>query len=168
MRLRRPPEWNYLLLAVAAMLADRITKFGVERLSAPGFEHVLIPGMLNLIHTNNPGVAFGLFAESGSPWLSPLLIIFSASVIVFLLWLLTTGRAGGPAGKTGMALILGGAAGNLLDRVMRHSVTDFIDFHLGSHHWYTFNIADSVIVVGSFLVLFELLKDWKQAAEEEA
>src|ERR1700683_4672808 len=166
--MRRLPEWPYLIVAIVAMLADRLTKFGIERLSTPGFEHVLIPGMLNLIHTTNPGVAFGLFAESGSPLLSPLLILFSGSVIVFLTLLLTTGRAGGTAGKTGMALILGGAAGNLLDRVMRHSVTAFIDFHLGTHHWYTFNIADSVIVAGSFLVLFELLKDWKQAAEEKA
>lgn len=166
--MRRPPEWQYLILAACALLADRLTKFAVERWSVPGFEHVLVPGMLNLIHTNNPGVAFGLFADSGSPWLSPLLILFSASVIVFLVWLLTTGRAGGNAGKTGMALILGGAAGNLLDRVVRHSVTDFIDFHIGTHHWYTFNIADSVIVAGSLLVLFELLKDWKQAAEEKA
>lgn len=166
--MRRRIEWGYLVLAMAAMVADRLTKFAIERFSVPGFEHVLIPGMLNLIHTNNPGVAFGLFAESGSPWLSPILILFSAGVIVFLLWLLTTGRAGGPAGKTGMSLILGGAAGNLLDRVLRHSVTDFIDFHVGNHHWYTFNVADSVIVVGSLLVLFELLKDWKQAAEEKA
>ena len=78
-----------------------------------------------------------------------MLIIFSVAVIGLLGWLLVTGRGGGWLGQWGLALILGGAAGNVLDRVMRHSVTDFIDFYVGSHHWYTFNIADSAIVVGA-------------------
>ena len=60
-----------------------------------------------------------------------------------------------------MTLILGGAAGNVLDRVLRHSVTDFIDFHIGSYHWYTFNLADSAIVIGAGLVILELLHDWR-------
>ena len=80
-------------------------------------------------------------------------------MIVFIVWLLVTGRAGGWFGQCGMALILGGAAGNVLDRLLRHSVTDFIDFHIGNYHWYTFNIADSAIVVGAGLVMLELFRD---------
>ncbi|HEV3254846.1 MAG TPA: signal peptidase II, partial [Candidatus Acidoferrales bacterium] len=62
----------------------------------------------------------------------------------------------------------GGAAGNVMDRLLRRSVTDFIDFHLRSHHWYTFNVADSAIVVGAGMVLLELFRDWSHPAEEKA
>lgn len=67
-----------------------------------------------------------------------------------------------------MTLILGGAAGNVLDRVLRQSVTDFIDFHLGAYHWYTFNVADFAIVAGAALVLFEMLRDWRHPHQERA
>ncbi len=63
------------------------------------------------------------------------------------------------SGECGLALILGGALGNVLDRFLRHSVTDFIDFHIGSYHWYTFNIADSAIVIGAALVVLELFRE---------
>ena len=129
---------------------------------------VLIPGLLNLTHANNPGVAFGLLADSEQPWVPFLLILFSVSVIGLLTWLLVTGRAGGWLGQCGIALILGGALGNVLDRVLHHSVTDFIDFHIGSHHWYTFNIADSGIVVGAGLVLLELFRDGRHPTQERA
>jgi signal peptidase II len=97
-----------------------------------------------------------------------LLIVFSVAVIGLITWLLVTDRAGGQLGQWGMALILGGAAGNVLDRIVRHSVTDFIDFYVGSYHWYTFNVADSAIVVGAALVLLELLRDWRHPSQERA
>ena len=131
-----------------------------------GSTRVLIPGLLNLIHTSNPGVAFGLFADSSTPWLAPVLIVFSVTVIALLAWLLLTGRAGGWLAQCGLALILGGAAGNVLDRVLHRSVTDFIDFYIGSHHWYTFNVADSAIVVGAGLVILELFRDWRHPNHE--
>jgi len=160
--------WWQVLLALGALAADQISKHAVEKFTETGAMRVLVPGMLNLVHTSNPGVAFGIFAETNSPWLSPVLILFSASVIVFLFWLLATGRAGGRLGQSGIALILGGAAGNVLDRVARRSVTDFIDFHIGAHHWYTFNLADSAIVLGAGLVLLELLRDWRHHSVERA
>ncbi|MGA6957374.1 MAG: signal peptidase II, partial [Candidatus Acidiferrales bacterium] len=85
-----------------------------------------------------------------------------------LIWLLATGRAGGRAGECGIALILGGALGNVLDRVLHHSVTDFIDFHVGAHHWYTFNLADSAIVIGAALVVVELFRDARHPTQERA
>jgi signal peptidase II len=87
-------------------------------------------------------------------------------VIALLVWLLATGRAGGWLGECGLASILGGATGNVLDRMLRRSVTDFIDFHVGSFHWYTFNLADSAIVIGAGLVILELLRDWKHHSVE--
>jgi signal peptidase II len=107
-------------------------------------------------------------ADSESAWLAPLLIAFSVGVIALLVWLLVTGRAGGWLGQVGLALILGGALGNVLDRVLRRSVTDFIDFHIGRYHWYTFNLADSAIVIGAALVVLELFRDWNHPAQERA
>lgn len=154
------------LLACGALLADQLSKYAVERFTQPGSIRVLVPGMLNLVHTSNPGVAFGLFADSSTRWLAPTLIAFSVAVIAMLVWLLATGRAGGRLAQCGLALILGGAAGNVLDRALRRSVTDFIDFYIGSHHWYTFNIADSAIVVGAGLVILELFRDWRHPNQE--
>jgi signal peptidase II len=161
--------WYALVfLTLGALAADQSSKYAVEKYSSAGSFHVLIPGLLNLIHTSNPGVAFGLFADSQTPLLAPLLILFSVGVIALLVWLLVTGRAGGWLGQCGLALILGGAAGNVLDRLTRSSVTDFIDFHVGNHHWYTFNIADSAIVIGAALVVLELLRDWQHPTQERA
>jgi signal peptidase II len=160
------PRWIWFVLAVLAV--DQLSKFAVERYTALGSLRVVIPGYFNLVHTNNPGVAFGLLADSESPWMTSLLIAFSTAVMVFLVWLLVTGRAGARLGQAGMALILGGAAGNVMDRLLRRSVTDFIDFHLRSHHWYTFNVADSAIVVGAGMVLLELFRDWSHPTEEKA
>jgi signal peptidase II len=155
---------SFLVLGVLA--ADQISKFAVYRFTSAGSLRVLIPGLLNLVHTTNPGVAFGLLANSQSPLLARMLIVFSVAVIALLVWLLATGRAGGWLGQCGLALILGGAAGNVLDRVLRRSVTDFIDFHVGSFHWYTFNVADSAIVVGAGLVILELFRDWRHPSQE--
>jgi signal peptidase II len=161
--------WYVLgFLSLGALLADQFSKYVIEKLTPAGTVRVIVPGLLNLVHTNNPGVAFGLFADSGTPWLAPMLIAFSVGVIALLAWLLATGRAGGRLAQCGLALILGGAVGNVFDRVLRHSVTDFIDFYLGSHHWYTFNIADAAIVAGAGLVILELFRDWRHPSHEQA
>lgn len=149
------------LVALAVLALDQVSKYAVQRFTAVGSFRVLIPGLLNVVHTSNPGVAFGLLADSETPWRAPLLILFSLAVIVLLAWVLATGRAGSRLGELGLALILGGAAGNVLDRLFRSSVTDFIDFQVGNYHWYTFNIADSAIVIGAAFVVLELLRDWR-------
>lgn len=161
--------WQSLaLIAFGALLADQVSKYIVEKTITfgPDRGHEIIPGLVSLVHTSNPGVAFGLGAESTAPWMAPLLIIFSVAVIGLLVWLLATNRAGGWFGQCGLALILGGAVGNVLDRLLRHSVTDFIDFHIGTYHWYTFNLADSAIVIGAALVVLELFRDWRHPSHE--
>ena len=160
--------WVLGLLAVAVLAVDQLSKLAVEKFTAPGSFQVVIPGLLNLVHTSNPGVAFGLFADSQAPWRAPLLILFSVVVIGLIIWMLWTHRAGGALGRYGLALILGGAAGNVVDRVFHRSVTDFIDFHLGSYHWYTFNAADTAIVIGAALVILELLRDGRRVGQENA
>ena len=160
--------WALGLLAAAVLAVDQLSKLAVEKFTSPGSFQVVIPGILNLVHTSNPGVAFGLFADSQAPWRAPLLIIFSVIVIGLIIWMLWTRRSGGVLGSYGLALILGGAAGNVVDRVFHRSVTDFIDFHVGSYHWYTFNVADTAIVIGAALVILELLRDGRRVGQEHA
>jgi signal peptidase II len=168
MRRASSSGWHLAIFATVVLILDQASKYAIQNFTPIGSTHILIPGVLNLVHTSNPGVAFGLLADSETPWRAPLLILFSVAVIGLIAWLLVSDRAGGWLGQCGMALILGGAAGNVLDRIVRHSVTDFIDFYVGSHHWYTFNVADSAIVVGAALVLLDLLRDWRHPSEERA
>src|SRR5579871_7034748 len=158
--------WPLAAVAGAVLALDQVSKYAVKKFTEPGSMHELIPGLLNFVHTTNPGVAFGILADSQAHWRTPLLIAVSLAVMSFIVWLIATDRAGGALGQYGVALVLGGAAGNLYDRVMRQSVTDFIDFHIGSYHWYTFNIADSAIVIGAGLIVLELLKDWRSPHHE--
>jgi len=117
----------------------------------------VIPGFFRITHTENRGAAFGLFAESPSEWKVALLIVYSVVALLIvssLLWknshsLNTTG--------IGLALILGGAIGNLWDRLVSGHVVDFLLFYVGSYQWPVFNFADSAIVVGAGLLVFEIL-----------
>ena len=89
------PGWLLALLAAAVLAADQASKHAVEKLTVAGSSRVLIPGLLNFVHSSNPGVAFGLLADSNTPWRAPVLIVFSVAVIGLIAWLLVTGRAGG-------------------------------------------------------------------------
>lgn len=162
----RSVAWGWLVMVIVLVLiADQAAKHAIEKYTTMDYFHVVIPGLLNLIQTHNPGVAFSMFANAHSPVVRFLLVLFSVGVIVFLFWLLAVERAGGKMGQIGMALIIGGAVGNVLDRLTRRGVTDFIDLHVGSYHWPTFNVADSAIVAGAALVLIELFRDWNRSPD---
>ncbi len=164
----RSVAWGWLVMVIVLVLVgDQAAKHAIEKYTPADYFHVVIPGLLNLIHTHNPGVAFSMFANAHSPVVRFLLVLFSVAVIVFLFWLLAAERAGGRMGQIGMALIIGGAVGNVLDRLTRRGVTDFIDLHVGSYHWPTFNVADSAIVAGAALVLLELFRDWNRPADRK-
>jgi signal peptidase II len=147
-------RWLWVSLGVLA--ADRATKFAIERYTSPFFRHSIVSDIVVLVHNQNPGIAFGVFSTSNSPWLAPLLIASSIAVMVLLVWLIVSGRAGGAVSQCGLALILGGAAGNVLDRVIHGGVTDFLEVRLGTFVWPAFNAADSAITIGAALMLYEL------------
>jgi signal peptidase II len=153
----RTSRWLWGSVAVIAL--DQITKYAVENYTPKEFSREIIPGLLNLVHRHNPGVAFGILADSESALLTAGLLLFSVAAISVLAWLLVTNRAGGLQGRAGLALILGGAAGNALDRLIHGSVIDFVDFHLAGRHWPAFNVADSAIVIGAGLVILDLLRE---------
>ncbi len=151
----RGSQWLWLSCGVLA--ADRATKFAIERYTSVFFRRPILSDIVVLVHNQNPGIAFGVFSDSSSRWLAPVLLLSSAAVMVLLVWLLLTGRAGGWLAHAGIALILGGAAGNALDRLIHGGVTDFLEVRLGTYRWPAFNVADSAISIGAALVLIELL-----------
>lgn len=151
-------------LSLLIVLADRWSKIAIQH-SMSSFDSVSItPGWLRIIHTENPGAAFGILAE-GNPWLrSGILIGVSALVLVFVvsaLWGQRTTFTHAPSraalGRGALGLILGGAAGNLYDRVVHGTVTDFIEVYHGSWSFPAFNVADSAITVGAILLLLEVM-----------
>lgn len=147
----------HFLIALIVVVADRASKWLVAR-SIPLHDSVsVLPGMLRLTHVQNSGAAFGLFAESPSEWKVALLIMFSMLALVVVSALLWKNSHRMTSTGVGLALILGGALGNLWDRLLSGHVVDFFDFYLGSYHWPAFNIADSAIVVGALLLVSEIL-----------
>jgi signal peptidase II len=148
-------QWLWLTAAVVA--ADRGSKFAIERLTSEGYRQQLIPNFADIVHNVNPGIAFGLFSEAASKWISFLLVCSAAAVILLLVWLLIAGRAGDTVSQAGVALIAGGAAGNLIDRLLHGGVTDFLELRAGHFRWPAFNLADSAITIGAVLVIVELL-----------
>lgn len=158
---------RWIWVTLGAFGADRVTKFAVERFTPLDYHKVLVPGFFTLVHAANPGLAFGLFADSASTRITALLSISSLVVCALLTWLLVSGRAGGAVARTGVALILGGAGGNLYDRALYARVTDFLYFQVGGYHWPAFNVADSVITVGAFIVAIELIFLQRHAASFE-
>ncbi len=155
-------RWMWLALAVLA--ADQASKYAIEKIGGSALNRAVIPGLFNLVYTHNRGVAFGLLADTESAWVSWLLVLFSAAVMLLLVWLLAAEQIPGRGGQPGAALILGGAAGNVVDRLVRHSVVDFLYFHLRGFHWPAFNLADSAIVVGAGLVILSMFLERGHAA----
>ena len=114
-------------------------------------------GFFNLINTKNSGAVFGMFSESAVWWKTPLLIAISVALLVAVVVLVSRTQNLHWSMSIGMALILGGALSNLFDRMRSGQVEDFLDFYFRSYHWYTFNLADSAIVVGTGLIVLQVL-----------
>ncbi|HXK04196.1 MAG TPA: signal peptidase II [Verrucomicrobiae bacterium] len=157
-------RWKAYGLAAAVIAIDRLTKWLVETYVSAIDTYRIIPGFFDIVHSENRGVAFGLFNDSSNEWQTTALILFSLGAVIFVSAMLWRPERLDRTSFWGLALILGGAAGNLLDRILFGRVTDFLDFYFGTYHWHTFNIADSVIVVGSVLLLIDLLRPKRRAA----
>lgn len=146
------------LVAVGVFAIDRWSKSLVESGFTDADTKSIIPGFFNIVRSQNPGVAFGIFAANSSHSRTPILIGLSIAAVVLLagmLWRIE--RLDSPS-AFGLALIFGGAIGNVFDRVRVGSVTDFLDFYAGSYHWYTFNLADTSIFIGACLLLLSMFR----------
>ena len=158
---------RHLLIALAVFFFDRITKLLVIHNIVLEDAVSIIPGFFRLTHLENPGAAFSLFAESPSPAKTVLLIAISVAALVVVALLLWMRRNAFNATTVALALIMGGALGNLWDRLTDGKVTDFLDFYIGIHHWPPFNVADSAIVVGAMLLMLRMLRKERQTQAPE-
>ncbi|RJR38568.1 MAG: signal peptidase II [Desulfobacteraceae bacterium] len=141
----------FLLISPAVILLDQITKWIVLK-SIPLYgSYPLIEGFFNLVHVRNRGIAFGIMNRPGGSQITIYVLTLVTLAAIFLLFLWFS-RLGAEEKKTtwGLALVIGGALGNLVDRIRMGEVVDFLDVHVGTFHWPAFNIADSAITVGVF------------------
>jgi signal peptidase II len=154
---KHPVRAIHFLLAFLIVLVDRWTK----RLVAAHvhmYDHIqVIPGFFRITHTENTGAAFSLFADSPSHWKTMLLIAFSVVAMIVVFILLWKQQRGLTLTGVALSLILGGAVGNLWDRVASGRVVDFLLFYVKQYQWPVFNLADSAIVVGASLLVIEIL-----------
>lgn len=145
------------LIAFLVVVLDRATKLVVAKdISLHGGIQV-IPGFFRITHVENTGAAFGLFADSPGQWKVAMLVLFSVVALVVVFGLLWKSKHTMTTTGIGLALILGGAIGNLWDRLISGRVVDFLLFYIGHYQWPAFNVADSAIVVGAGLLVIEIL-----------
>ena len=153
-----------LLISALVIILDRLSKLWIVHHIRPGYAITIIPRVFRLTHVLNTGAAFSLFADSLSPLVvRNALIAFSVIAIIIvgiLLW-----RTGRDLTLTGvaLALILGGAIGNLYDRVHLSYVVDFLEVHIVHYHWPDFNLADSCIVIGACLLIIEIFRPQQES-----
>jgi signal peptidase II len=146
-------------LAAFVLILDRWTKWLIETRFTAWDTKVVIPGFFNLVHSENPGIAFSIFAEGASKGRTLALVCVTVVAVVALGWMLY--KAQDRISRTALALITGGALGNLYDRIHAGAATDFLDFYAGRYHWYTFNLADSAICIGAGLLILTMLGNQK-------
>lgn len=142
-----------LFVSAIMVLADQISKTVVRNTMSLYESIPVIPEFFHLTYVTNDGMAFGINFPFGIYIFSAISIIFTG----FLFWYLWSIKDDEIVVRTGVALILAGAIGNLIDRIFLGEVVDFLDFMIGNFHWYVFNLADSCVTVGLGFVLYDSL-----------
>ena len=151
-------KWLLLFsIGFGALAVDQISKFYVFTRIPLYHSVVVVPHFFSLTHVRNPGAAFGLFASQPEAFRQIFFLIVSVLALVMLLRFFVQTPASDRMGLVSLSLLLGGAVGNMIDRVRMGEVVDFLDFYIGRHHWYTFNAADSAITVGITLLMLNAL-----------
>ncbi|MFN2531162.1 MAG: signal peptidase II [Pyrinomonadaceae bacterium] len=153
---------GYLLAAFGIYMVDQVTKSWAVRVLRYGEDRVIIRGFLDLIYTENKGIAFGQLQQGGEfgRWIFVVLAV-AAGIAVLYYFVRTKRNDDRVLGAC--ALLLAGIAGNLTDRVRLGYVIDFIVLHARSYHWPTFNVADASITLGALLLALDLLFDHRQS-----
>lgn len=144
---------KFLLWTIFIVILDQYTKHLVLHNIEPGSSIEIIPGLFNIVLTFNKGVAFGLMSGLSDTLRLGIISLTALAAFVLLSWLYFHNYKSSCWHSLSLAFILGGAIGNILDRILKGAVTDFLDFHYQSYHWPAFNVADSAICVGVVLLL---------------
>ncbi len=149
----------YLVLSSVVLALDRWSKSFIQEAFSPGEQRPIIGAFFDLVYFQNEGIAFGLFDGSDNPRIRLVLLsaIAAVAAIIVVIYSLRSPVANRLL-QTGLALILGGAVGNLYDRIAVGYVTDFLYFHLGSFYWPAFNVADTALSIGVVLMVIETFR----------
>ena len=153
---------GFYLIALAIVLTDQATKAIVLRTMRLGQSIPIVPGYFDLTFVLNPGAAFSLLATLPERIRSPFFILISVAAAVLIVVYRARHLRGHRLATVSLGLILGGAVGNLIDRIRYGVVVDFLDAHVHQYHWPVFNVADSAISVGVTLLLIEMLLEWRR------
>jgi signal peptidase II len=149
-----------LWISVLVIAADQLTKWWIERTLQLGDSFNVLP-VLDIVRAHNPGAAFSFLAQAGG-WQRWAFSALAVGVSIGLLyWLRSLARATQPLLASGLALILGGAIGNVIDRIEHGYVVDFVYAHWDRHYFPAFNVADSAISIGAVLVVLDALLEWR-------
>jgi len=153
------------IIIFLVVMLDRVSKLYIRSSYAEWDITVVIPQIFNIVHAENPGAAFSMLA--GAPPIVRAVLLIGVSLVVMtivgvMLWRLP--KNSGALLSTSLALVFGGAFGNLWDRVFRGSVTDFLQVFIGSYEFPAFNVADSAITIGAAVLVIDLLRTRKTTA----
>jgi len=151
-----PARLRWLILTLLVVFLDRLSKAAIEANTVEGWRHEVVHNFIYIVHSKNPGIAFSIFADGNSHWVKYLLIAGSLVVIATLAWYLVAAKGVSSRAAAGLALLLGGATGNLTDRILHGAVTDFFEVLFGSYRYPAFNVADSAITIGAILIVIDV------------
>ena len=151
-----------IILSATVVAADQMTKLVVRAYLLPHQGLTVIKGVLNLVYVRNPGGAFGFFSKEDPSATLPFFVLASIATAVLIVYFYGRLASHSLWYRYALSFILGGAAGNLMDRVRDGKVLDFIDLHLGNYHWPAFNVADACITAGAIMFLLGFLRPIKQ------
>jgi signal peptidase II len=147
--------WRFVWIAFVVLVFDQLTKFAATDYLTQYGEVNLAP-FLNLVLVHNTGAAFGFLSSAGG-WQNVFFIVVAVSACVFILWMSWRMDRRDMLLAIGLMLVLGGALGNLTDRLFHGYVIDFIDVYFRAWHWPAFNVADSAITVGAIMLLLDAM-----------
>lgn len=137
-------------LSVLIVVLDQLTKFIVHSTMNLYDSIQVVPYLLNFTYIKNEGIAFGIYFEGAKT----IFIVLPILITIYLFYLLKSEEFQDKFSQIALFLIIAGAVGNIIDRIFRGYVVDFIDFHLNGMHWYVFNIADSSVTIGLIFLLY--------------
>lgn len=156
-----PLDWKqavYLLISLSIIFIDQITKYWAQH-ELIHYVPIYVNSVINLTLAHNTGAAFSLF-DSGSGWQTLFFLCLNGAIsLALFIWLFSLKYNQNKLKSWSLGLILGGALGNIIDRVQLGYVIDFLDCHWGMYHWPIFNVADSAVCVGGFLLVWSMRKD---------
>jgi len=144
-------------IALGVFVADQVTKHFIRTHLDPRESIPLIGGLLNVVHARNPGAAFSFLADAPAWFRAPFFIVVTVAAVGALLSVIARLPAEDRLMRLALGGVLGGALGNLVDRVRYGEVTDFVDVYWGTHHWPAFNVADSSITIAVAAVVLHAL-----------